>query len=93
MNPGYHSGGLYLQVTEAGSKSWIFRFARAGKRREVGLGPEALVASLLSRYPVERAAPRGPHLARQSGADGDCGVPYNRHRHISVRLELLRQFN
>lgn len=41
MASGYHSdgGGLYLQVTEAGSKSWIFRFALAGKRREMGLGP------------------------------------------------------
>ena len=35
MMPGYHGdgGGLYLQVT-AGAKSWIFRFALAGRRRE-----------------------------------------------------------
>ena len=39
-NPGYHAdgGGLYLQVSQAGTKSWIFRFARAGKAREMGLG-------------------------------------------------------
>lgn len=39
--PGYHGdgGGLYLQVTKTGAKSWIFRFAVAGKEHEMGLGP------------------------------------------------------
>ena len=39
--PGYFSdsGGLYLQVARAGSRSWIFRYSLAGKRREMGLGP------------------------------------------------------
>ncbi len=32
-------GGLYLQIAPAGSKSWLFRFTRAGKAREMGLGP------------------------------------------------------
>lgn len=32
-------GGLYLQVTAAGSKSWIFRYALLGKTRYMGLGP------------------------------------------------------
>ena len=32
-------GGLYLQVTEAGAKSWIFRFMLNGRAREMGLGP------------------------------------------------------
>jgi integrase len=31
-------GGLYLQVTATRSKSWIFRYARNGKAREMGLG-------------------------------------------------------
>lgn len=37
---GYHAdgGGLYLQVSETGSKSWIFRFTLRGRRREMGLG-------------------------------------------------------
>jgi Arm DNA-binding domain len=36
--PGYcaDGGGLYLQVSHAGTKSWIFRFAR--NAREMGLG-------------------------------------------------------
>lgn len=39
--PGLYSDGdgLYLQVTEAKAKTWIFRFRMAGKRRDMGLGP------------------------------------------------------
>ena len=38
--PGLHAdgGGLYLQITEGGSKSWVYRFMLAGKRRDMGLG-------------------------------------------------------
>lgn len=32
-------GGLYLQVSRSGSKSWIFRYAMHGREREMGLGP------------------------------------------------------
>lgn len=32
-------GGLYLQVSRSGTKSWIFRFALSGREREMGLGP------------------------------------------------------
>ena len=31
--------GLYLQVTKAGVKSWLFRYMRHGKARGMGLGP------------------------------------------------------
>jgi integrase len=39
--PGYVSdgGGLFLQVGETGSKSWIFSYRFAGRAREMGLGP------------------------------------------------------
>ncbi|MCO1361320.1 tyrosine-type recombinase/integrase [Burkholderia multivorans] len=38
---GYHGdgGGLWLQVSQSGTKSWIFRYARHGKTRNLGLGP------------------------------------------------------
>lgn len=32
-------GGLYLQVTATGARSWIFRYTGGGRRREMGLGP------------------------------------------------------
>ena len=31
-------GGLYLQVSDQGSKSWLFRFMQDGKARQMGLG-------------------------------------------------------
>src|SRR5579864_6738315 len=38
---GYYGdgGGLFLQVSARGSKSWVFRFKDNGKLREMGLGP------------------------------------------------------
>jgi hypothetical protein len=38
--PGRHSdgGGLYLQISPTGAKSWLFMFKRDGKRSELGLG-------------------------------------------------------
>lgn len=38
--PGMHAdgGGLYLQVSAAGTKSWIYRFMLNGRGREMGLG-------------------------------------------------------
>ena len=31
-------GNLYLQVGPTGGKSWLFRFTRSGKTRDMGLG-------------------------------------------------------
>ncbi len=38
--PGKHAdaNGLYLNITKAGTKSWIFRYQIHGRRREMGLG-------------------------------------------------------
>ena len=38
--PGFYGdgGGLYLQVSRYGTKSWVFRFKRNGKARDMGLG-------------------------------------------------------
>ncbi|MBG6222817.1 integrase arm-type DNA-binding domain-containing protein [Janthinobacterium sp. CAN_S1] len=38
--PGYFGdgAGLYLQVSKTGTKSWIFRYTRERKKREMGLG-------------------------------------------------------
>src|ERR1700732_342734 len=32
-------GGLFLQVSPNGAKSWVFRFKEAGRLRVMGLGP------------------------------------------------------
>src|SRR5882762_2312324 len=43
---GYYGdgGGLFLQVSPGGAKSWVFRFKEAGKLREMGLGPTHTVS-------------------------------------------------
>ncbi|MCB9957967.1 MAG: integrase arm-type DNA-binding domain-containing protein [Rhodospirillaceae bacterium] len=40
LPPGMHAdgGGLYLQVTPAGARTWIFRYSLKKRRREMGLG-------------------------------------------------------
>src|SRR5215470_14038725 len=36
----YHDGGgLYLQVTRGGARTWVYRFMLHGRAREMGLGP------------------------------------------------------
>jgi integrase len=46
----YHDGGgLYLQVTGSGAKSWIYRFMLHGKAREMGLGPLSVVSLAQAR--------------------------------------------
>jgi integrase len=49
--PGYHGdgGGLWLQVSASGAKSWIFRFTLARKQREMGLGAVHTVDLALAR--------------------------------------------
>jgi integrase len=44
--PGYYAdgGGLYLQISSSGSRSWIYRFSLARRAREMGLGALAAVS-------------------------------------------------
>ena len=45
LKAGMHSdgGGLYLQVTKGGARTWIYRFMLHGRAREMGLGPLHIV--------------------------------------------------
>ena len=53
---GYYAdgGGLYLQVSAYGTKSWLFRFTLAGKAREMGLGAVHTVSLADARQEAER---------------------------------------
>ena len=42
-------GGLYLRITPAGSRSWVFMTTRAGKRIEIGLGATTAVPLATAR--------------------------------------------
>jgi len=60
--PGYHldGGGLYLQVTPTGAKSWVFHYTLKGKTREMGLGPLDIVGLAEARV-LAREARRLKH--------------------------------
>ena len=49
--PGMHGDGhgLYLNVTRAGSRSWVQRIVIAGRRRDIGLGPFPTVSLARAR--------------------------------------------
>lgn len=44
--------GLYLQVTSAGSRSWLFRYERHGRAREMGLGAYPVIGLAAARDAV-----------------------------------------
>jgi hypothetical protein len=56
--------GLYLRITATGTKSWIFRFARNGTSRDMGLGPVATVSLAKARELAAQA-----RRQRLEGAD------------------------
>lgn len=49
--PGMYAdgNGLYLQVTTTGAKTWIFRYALSGRRRDMGLGSTSIVTLAVAR--------------------------------------------
>lgn len=49
--PGRHAdgGGLYLRITPAGSRSWVFMAVANGKRAEIGLGAASAVPLAAAR--------------------------------------------
>ena len=60
LKPGRHSdgGGLFLNVSGTGSKSWLFMWVRDGKRREMGMGsyPQVTLAKARSMAAQNREA-------------------------------------
>ena len=48
---GYYGdgGGLFLQVSATGAKSWVFRFKEAGRLHEMGLGPVHTIGLAVAR--------------------------------------------
>src|SRR5262245_7778210 len=64
--PGMYAdgGGLYLRVTQSGTKNWVFRFMLNGRTRWMGMGPLHTVGLTEAR---SRAA--GFRLQRHDGVD------------------------
>src|SRR5437879_972163 len=51
QTPGLNAdgGGLYLQVSTSGSRSWIFRYKTGGRLRDMGLGSLTTVSLAQAR--------------------------------------------
>ena len=50
-SPGEHpdGNGLFLVVAESGSRSWVLKFKRNGRKREMGLGPASVIGLAKAR--------------------------------------------
>lgn len=75
LKVGRHSdgGGLYLNVTATGSRSWLFMWAIGGRRREMGLGsypavPLAAARKLAAKHREVVADGRDPIAERSRDA-------------------------
>ena len=49
--PGRYADGLYLQISQWRTKSWLLRFERNGRERQMGLGPIAIVSLAVLIHP------------------------------------------
>src|SRR6478736_1208399 len=70
-------GGLYLQISKWGTKSWVFRFMIAGRARAMGLGD-------LETFGLKEARERA-RAARQLAADGVDPIEIRRERKAATR--------
>ena len=79
--PGYYGdgGGLWLQISKLGGKSWVFRFTMTGKAREMGLG---------SVHTVTLAEARTKALeCRKAIADGRDPIEERKAKEARAKLE------
>jgi integrase len=75
-------GGLYLQISASGAKSWVFRFRENGRLREAGLGPVHTVTLAKAR---ERA-----HEYRNLRLDGIDPIAERQAGQLRAKLEAAR---
>lgn len=78
---GYYAdgGGLYLQISASGTKSWIFRYTAGGKTHDHGLGP-------VSDFSLAEARERAREC-RQLRARGIDPLEARRAAAAEIRLE------
>ena len=82
--PGMYAdgGGLYLQVTNADSRSWIYRFMLNGRARSMGLGP-------LHTITLAEARSRAMEC-RKLCLDGFDPIEHREHGRAQTRLDAAR---
>ena len=69
-------GGLYLRVSDSGTKAWIFRFGEGGKLRDMGLGPVHKIS-----------LPKARELARECRELRLQGIDPIEHRRASLAAQ------
>ncbi len=75
-------GGLFLQVTPNGSKSWVFRFKEAGKLRVMGLGPAHTVSLAEARDKAQEC--------RKLRLDGKDPIEERKAARLAARLDAAK---
>jgi integrase len=82
--PGYYGdgAGLYLQVSNGGAKSWLFRFTIAGKKRWMGLGAFHTVSLAEARLKAREC--------RQALLNGHDPIEQKRSTVLAAALERAR---
>ena len=85
LPPGTHGdgGGLYLAVSPAGARSWVFRYRDAGRLREMGLGSARDV-------PLADARRKAADLRRMR-ADGIDPLAAKRATEVQRRADVARR--
>jgi integrase len=78
---GYYGdgGGLFLQVSATGAKSWVFRFKETGRLREMGLGPTHTVSLAEARQKALEC--------RKARLDGRDPIEARRGKRILAKLD------
>ena len=71
-------GGLYLRVTDGGTKSWMFRYGEGGKLRDMGLGPVHTIG-----------LPRARELARECRELRLQGIDPIAHRRAALAVRRV----
>jgi integrase len=81
---GYYGdgGGLFLQVSAGGAKSWVFRFKESGRLREMGLGPTHTVSLAEARQKALEC--------RKARLDGLDPIEARRGKRIQAKLDAAK---
>src|SRR2546423_2402600 len=81
---GYYGdgGGLFLQVSGSGAKSWVFRFKESGRLREMGLGPLHTIGLAEARQRAQES--------RRARLDGLDPIETRRAPRMAVRLDAAK---
>lgn len=91
LKRGYYpdGAGLYLQLSEFGTRSWIFRYQRDGRARMMGLGPMIAATTAEAKRSLSAARERA-ETARKMLADGVDPIDARNGKRLEQRLSAAK---